>query len=136
MASLLTRILLIEVCVALVIFLSGVPLLANDNENFLSNFFNTQLYQQTGQISTQGTSLESNTQATSDGLTKTSGSLLSFIDVVSSIVAFLKFLLLLLFLPIGILTSIGLPSTLALLFGVPLTILNVMGFIYLVRSGS
>lgn len=136
MASLLTRILLIELCISLVIFLSGVNVLDDTNNNFINNFINVDSYNNDNQLQTKGTTFAQNTNSTSQGLEKTSGGLLSFIDVVSSIVSFLKFLLTLLFLPVYIMASIGLPNILCILIGVPLTFLNVLGFIYLIRSGS
>lgn len=119
-------------CINAFLFVGGVRVVEDDTNQFISNFINTDSYEQ-GTIEFNDSFENSVPRSFSES---GANDVLSFIDVLGAVRDFIIFLVNIIFTPIGLFTGSGLPPMVGLLFGAPLLIGGVIAIIYFIRSGQ
>ena len=134
MATPLTKIIILLLCINTVLFLNGVRVIDDTGNSFLSKFVNEDAYSE-GQLvaneETGGIGV-----SVSDDLAKSGTEILSFVDALAAVKAFVTFLINIILTPVGLFVSGGLPQTVGLMVGVPMMVLAVFGVAYFLRSGN
>lgn len=131
MANGLTKVFLVYLSINLLLYVGGVRVVGDDNSDFVSQFINETSYNE-GAIDL------------SDGLTDTmpttleqSGTnFLDFIDALGAVKRFVFFVVNIVFTPLGLFVSAGMPQAVTLLVGMPLMVSLMLGIAYFIRSGS
>ena len=130
MASSFVNVMIIYFCVSAALFIGGVEVIGGDVNDIVDRFVD--INETTGQIVTSpGFEASVGTDFDSAG-----SEVLQFVDSIRAVVTFLKFIVNILFAPIGLFTSTGVPWQVNLLVAAPMMIAIVMGFVYLVRAGN
>jgi hypothetical protein len=133
MASTLVKALFIYMSIALLLFVGGVRVIDTDNNDFLDRFFDTSVYDATGQV-VVSSSINSTLPRTFRNPVETND--LSFLDSLTAISSFITFIVNVVFSPLGLFMSAGFPSVVILLFGIPLMLALFLGVAYFIRSGG
>lgn len=131
MAPGLVKAMMLLLSINLLLYVAGVRVVGTDNVDFINEFVNEtalreeRIEVQGGYKDTLPTTLE-----------ESGSSLLDFIDSLSAIKTFVIFLINIIFTPVGLLISAGLPQTITLLIGMPIMFAGIVGMAYFIRSGS
>lgn len=131
MAPGLVKAMMLLLSINLLLYVAGVRVIGTDNVDFINEFVNEtalreeRIEVQGGYKDTLPTTLE-----------ESGSSLLDFIDSLSAIKTFVIFLINIIFTPVGLLISAGLPQTITLLIGMPIMFAGIVGMAYFIRSGS
>lgn len=115
----------------LLLYVAGVRVVGGDNENFVNQFVNTSAYEDGRLVVDSGLN---NTMPSS--FQESGGDFLDFIDSLGAIGSFILFIVNIVFTPLGLFVSAGLPADLVLLIGVPIMVSMLLGVAYFIRSGS
>jgi hypothetical protein len=125
----MSRMVLIYVCVNVVLYGAGVKVV--ENEQFLDRFVD---FDSEGEVRGVDEDFKGSTPETFDQ--EGGGSdVLSFIDSVGAVSDFIFFILNIIFTPLGLFFSLGLPPIVGLIFAVPLLVAGVLSVMTFVRSG-
>lgn len=131
MATGLVKALLILLSINLLLYTAGVRLVGSDNSNFVSQFLDdTALVDGRVQLNQDF----NNTLPTT--LEESGSGLLDFIDALGAAKRFIFFIINIVFTPLGLFVSAGMPQAIVLLVGMPLVLVLVLGVAYFIRSGS
>jgi len=129
------KIVLLVICINIVLYGFGIRVIGNNQ--ILENFVNIE--EENGEIKVDGVSnnIINKTPTQSDGFI--SGTVTDFvnyaIDPIKAIWGFITFIINIMFAVVGIFTSVaGMPNIIGLFLGVPLLVLYVYGFIYIIRG--
>jgi hypothetical protein len=131
----LGRSVMIYICICILLYMGGVRVIGNDGvpsnpsvDNAINNLVN---------INGSNIGVSSNIQGSVDkNLQKTSSGLFNFVDSLQSVGNFIAFLFNIIFAPVGLLTSTGMPWQISLMVGVPLMVMLWLGIAYFIRSGA
>jgi len=131
MATALVKVFTVLLGINMILFLGGVRVIGDDNADFISKFIDTD-------VGLNGTVAPS--QEIEDSLPETfnqgGSTLLQFIDSLGAMQQMAFFVINIVFTPLGLLNSTGLPPILTFLFGVPLMTMMFFGIAYFIRSGN
>lgn len=114
----------------LILFAGGVRVIGDEGDNFLNEYIDTDSYDSSNTVIVQ--------EDLKDTLPTTfqesgSGGIFSFIDTLGAVKKFIKFVINIIFTPIGL--FVELPATITLLVGVPLLIAGILSVVFFIRSG-
>lgn len=131
MAAPLVKVFTVLLAINVVLFLGGVRVVGEDNNDFISNFIDID-------ASENGSVVPSSTIEDSlpESFTQGGSSLLQFIDSLGAMQDMAFFIINIVFTPLGLFVSTGLPSALVMLFGIPLMTMMFFGIAYFIRSGA
>lgn len=125
--TLLTKAVLIYVCIGIIFVGFGYNVASNPANVFITKTSNGN-YNYTQSVN--------DALPTSSSMSRTTG-LWSIIDSLASVLSFISLLTInVVFFPLAFLTTVELPALVVLLFGAPLFLLLMFGIVYLVRSGQ
>lgn len=131
MAATLVKALMLLLSINLLLYVAGVRVVGGDNEDFVSNFLNTTEYAEGRTVAPDNFK---NTLPTS--LEQSGTGILDFIDSLGAVKRFIFFVVNIVFTPLGLLMSTGMPKLVVLLIGMPLMTMVFLGVAYFIRSGS
>lgn len=132
MATSLIRILIIYLAINTLLFMGGVRVIGEDNQNIMDRFIDSQSVLQNNQV-VVSSEINASLPRT---FTQSGSSLLQFIDSIGAIVEWIIFVINIVFTPLALLTSAGLPTGITLMFGIPIMISLFGGIAYFLRSGN
>jgi len=131
MAAPLVKVFTVLLSINIILFLGGVRVIGDDNVDFINNFINVE-------ESVNGSVVPSSTieESLPDSFTQGGSSLLQFIDSLGAIQNMVFFVINIVFTPLGLFTSAGIPSAITMIIGIPLMTMMFFGIIYFIRSGA
>lgn len=131
MATSLVKALMLLMSINLLLYTAGIRVVGDDNTSFVNAFLNESI-ETTGEVSISGQYRETMPLT----LEESGSGLLDFIDALGAVKRFLFFIVNIVFTPLGLFISAGMPQTITLLIGMPLLFSLVLGVAYFIRSGS
>jgi len=114
----------------LLLFVNGVRVIEEDNNNFLNKFINLEQYENTSNLQTSQDLVDAVPKNFQESGT---GGFLQFVDALKTISSFVIFLVNIVFTPVGLFVAGGLPPIIGLILGIPLLVAGIFGIIQLVR---
>lgn len=131
MAAPLTKVFTLLLCINVVLFLGGVRVIGDDNNDFINNFIDVD-------SSVNGSVVPSDAieESLPESFTQGGSSLLQFIDSLGAMQDMAFFIINIVFTPLGLFVSTGMPSQLVMIFGIPLMTMMFFGVAYFIRSGA
>ncbi len=131
MATSFAKVIIFVVCINVLLYTGGVRVLGGDNEDFVSRFINVN-------ESVNGSVVVSDdiNRTLPTSFNQGGSSLLQFIDSLGAIQEIIFFIINIVFTPLGLLVSAGIPSDIVIIFGVPLIVFMWLGVAYFIRSGN
>ncbi len=124
----LMKIMIIMLCINSLLYISGVRVIDTTND-FMSNFIDTDTNQ-----SVSG-DLEEVTNSLKD-YTGSAGGIANFIDAINAVRSFINFVVNIVLAPFGLFIGGGIPQSIAIIIGLPLILIMLMGVAYFMRSGG
>ena len=148
MKASLFGVVMILLCINIFLFIGGVRVVDAGNsdyagsEGFLSRFVSTPSENDLFNVNqlTIAKDCDNNQDCIRDAtidstvLQQTGGSGLSFVDIIRTVISFVKFLVNIVFTPIGLFMTM--PSAIGMILGVPMLFAGILGLIYFIRSGA
>lgn len=131
MATGFVKALIILMSINILLYVGGVRVVGSDNTNFISQFVNEDVLD-SGSIVVNN-SLRSTLPTSFE---KSGSGFFEFIDSINAIKNFIFFIVNIVFTPLGLFVSAGLPINLVLIIGLPILLLLIMGVAYFIRSGG
>lgn len=131
MTTTLMKAFLIIFSINMILFIGGVRVIGEDNQDFLSNFIDindsggTQIIISEGFTETLPTSVQ-----------ESGSQVLNFIDSIGAVRDFIFFMVNITFTPVGLFMSAGMPQAITLMLGIPLMLAAFLGMAYFIRSGT
>ena len=131
MATGLVKAIILLACINIVLFTGGLRVIGDDNSNFVNQFINVN-------ESVNGSVVVSDDfkDTMPDTLNQGGSTLLQFIDSLGAAQDIFFFIVNIIFTPLALFVSAGMPSELVIFFGIPLMIFLYLGLAYFLRSGS
>lgn len=133
MATSLTKLFLVYFCINIVLFAGGLRVVGEDNFAYLNEFINVNQTSGGQVVVSQG--LVDTLPVTLEESGSVSGTL-EFVDSIGAIKRFISFIINIVFTPLGLFTSAGLPGSVVLFIGAPIMLLMWLGVAYFIRSGT
>lgn len=132
MAADLTKALQIYIGICLLLYVGGVRVIGGDNFDIIDNFVEAN-ETSTGHVIVNPDMVDSlPTTFEKSG----SSQVLDFIDSLGTLGSMIAFVINLVFTPLALFTSAGMPGDIVILIGVPIMIGLFLGIAYFIRSGS
>lgn len=131
MATALVKVFTILLSINVILFLGGVRVIGDDNVNFMNKFIDVDSSVNGSVVPAQELEDSLPTSFTQGG-----SSLLQFIDSLGAMQSMAFFIINIVFTPLGLLVSAGIPSAVSLVVGVPLMTMMFFGIAYFIRSGN
>lgn len=132
MATGLVKALMILFAINLLLYTAGVRVIGGDTEDFVGNFLDLEVLEEEDiyRIS------EDYRETMPDTLEESGSGFLDFIDALGAVKRFVFFIVNIVFTPLGLFVSAGMPSAVVLLVGMPLMFALILGLAYFIRSGN
>lgn len=127
----LVKVLMLLMSINILLYTAGVRVVGSDNKDFINEFINTSSLE-AGRVSVATGYRE----VLPDTLEESGSDFLDFIDSLSAIKKFIFFMVNIIFTPLGLFISAGMPQIIVLMVGMPLMFSAVLGMAYFIRSGS
>ncbi len=131
MATALVKVFTVLLSINVILFLGGVRVIGDDNADFVSKFIDID-------SSVNGSVVPSSDIEDSlpESFTQGGSTLLQFIDSLGAMQDMAFFIINIVFTPLGLFVSAGIPSNITVLVGVPLMTMMFFGVAYFIRSGN
>lgn len=132
MAADLTKALQIYIAICLLLYVGGVRVIGGDNFDIVDNFIEANATDD-GHVVVNADFVDSlPTTFEKSG----SSQVLDFIDSLGTLGQLIGFIINIVFTPLALFTSAGMPTDIVLLVGIPIMISLFLGIAYFIRSGS
>ena len=124
----LMKIMIIMLCINSLLYVSGVRVIDTTND-FMSKYIDTSTNQSVGG------DLKDVTDSLKDYTGSASG-IPNFIDAINAVRSFINFVINIVLTPFGLFIGGGLPQNVAIIIGLPLILIMLLGVAYFMRSGG
>ena len=124
----LMKIMIIMLCINSLLYVSGVRVV-DTADDYMSHYIDTSTNQ-----SISG-DLEEVTESLKD-YTGSAGGIVNFIDAINAVRSFINFVVNIVLTPFGLFIGGGLPQNVAIIIGLPLILIMLLGVAYFMRSGG